>query len=55
MEINRKLISLIPYTKERAHEFYSTYIADPAMLDETYSYDKEKVDKYCVIFYSKLW
>jgi len=49
MEIKKNRISFVPYTKERAHEFYSTYIYDPAMWTETYSYDKEDVD----IFYNK--
>lgn len=46
MEISGNKIALKPYTLERCQEFYSEYIADPAMTYDRYIYDKNKVDKY---------
>lgn len=39
-------ITLVPYTIERCHEFFKDYVADSAMTYDTYTYDKEKVDRY---------
>lgn len=39
-------IVLAPYTIERCHAFYKHYVADSAMTYDTYTYDKENVDKY---------
>ena len=39
-------IVLAPYTIERCHAFFKDYVADPAMTYDTYTYDKEKVDRY---------
>jgi len=39
-------IILMPYTIERCHAFFKEYVADPAMTYETYTYDKEKVNRY---------
>lgn len=46
MELNGKLISLLPYTLERCHEFYRQYVSDPCMTDEEFKYDKQRVDAY---------
>ena len=39
-------VVLMPYTIERCHSFYEEYVADPAMTYDTYTYDKENVDRY---------
>ena len=46
MVLKGEKIILIPYTIERCHAFLKEYIADPAMTYETYTYDKEKVNRY---------
>lgn len=39
-------IALVPYTIEKCHDFYKDYIPDAAMTYDTYTYDKEKVNRY---------
>lgn len=39
-------ISLQPYTLERCRAFWRGYVADPAMWEDDYLYDREKVDAY---------
>lgn len=46
MKLSGKLISLIPCTLERCHEFYRQYVSDPCMTDEEFHYDKQQVDAY---------
>ena len=46
MIIQGKLITLRPYTLEYCHEFFRKYAADPAMLENGYSYDRKNVTLY---------
>ncbi len=46
MELTGDKITLRPYTPERCHEFFMSYISDPAMTYDRYTYEKEKVDAY---------
>ncbi|WP_426348600.1 GNAT family N-acetyltransferase [Alloiococcus sp. CFN-8] len=46
LEVKGEKIVLVPYTKERCHDFFKDYVADSAMTYEVYAYDKEKVDIY---------
>lgn len=46
MIIRGELVALVPYTRERCHEFYRSYVSDPAMWDFTYVYDKQRVNDY---------
>jgi len=39
-------ISLLPYTRERCHEFYKKYISDPMMTEVEYVYNEERADQY---------
>ncbi len=39
-------VTLEPYTLEKCHDFYKNYVSDPAMTYDTYSYDREKINKY---------
>lgn len=39
-----KLIKLEPYTRERCHEMYKRYIADPMMTRYEFIYDKDLID-----------
>ncbi|MTI49934.1 GNAT family N-acetyltransferase [Sporosalibacterium faouarense] len=49
-------ICLRTFTREEYHEFYKSYIADPIMDPDSYSYDKEKVDKnYDIITEKESW
>lgn len=39
-------VTLQPYTLERCHAFWKDYVADPAMMDSTYTYDPAWVERY---------
>ncbi len=39
-------ITLQPYTLERCHQFWMSYIADPDMMDGSYKYDFNWVERY---------
>lgn len=39
-------ITLQPYTPERCHQFWKTYEADPDMMDGSFSYDADLVERY---------
>lgn len=44
MTIIGKLIKLEPYTRERCHEMYKRYKADPVMTHYEFNYDKDLID-----------
>jgi RimJ/RimL family protein N-acetyltransferase len=46
LELLVEKIILKPYTMERCHEFHKDYVSDPAMTEEIYIYDKDKVDAF---------
>ena len=46
MVLKGEKIILVPYTIERCHEFFKNYVADPAMTYDSYTYDKDMVDRY---------
>lgn len=39
-------ISLQPYTLQRCHEFWQHYEADPDMMDGSFTYDPNWVERY---------
>ena len=39
-------ISLQPYTLQRCHEFWQNYEADPDMMDGSFTYDPNWVERY---------
>lgn len=46
MVLQGENIMLVSYTIERCHAFFNEYVADLAMTYDTYTYDKDKVDRY---------
>lgn len=39
-------VALKPYTMERCHEFWKTYVPDPAMWEGAFAYDEAWVERY---------
>ena len=46
MELIGSLISLLPYTLRRCHEFWGSYTADPDMWEGEFVYVESKIDQY---------
>lgn len=46
MILKGEKVILVPYTIEMCHEFYKEYVADPFMSYDTYTYDKEEINRY---------
>jgi len=46
MKRRGELIHLEEYTREKCHDFYRKYIADPQMTELPFAYDKQNVDHY---------
>lgn len=46
MELKGKKVTLVTYTREFCHEFYTGYVADPQMTEHTFTYDCDKIDQY---------
>lgn len=43
---SQESLALIPYTRERCHAFYKSYIPDPMMTEEAYVYEEDRVNRY---------
>lgn len=44
--LHGRLVSLMPYTPERCHEFWRQYVPDPDMWDIAFIYNPGWVDRY---------
>ena len=44
--LNGKLVSLVPYTRERCHALFRVYEADGMMTETPFLYDEQRIDAY---------